>query len=148
MQIKYKKLSPFAIVPTAGTAGAAGLDLYATKDVSLVNGQPVKIPTGLAFEIPAGYCGKVYSRSSSFLKGLILTPLIVDSDYRGEIFVMASFHQSPMSKALGLPDHYEILKGDRIAQICFEAVTPVEFIEAETLSETERGTGGYGSTGR
>jgi dUTP pyrophosphatase len=147
MEIKIKKLSPYAVTPTAGTSGAAGLDLYATADVTLIHGMPQKVPTGLALEIPAGYCGKVYSRSSSFLRGLILTPLIVDSDYRGEVFVMVCFNR-PNYTPTHLPCMYELKRGDRIAQICFEPVTPVTFTETDTLSETARGTGGYGSTGR
>ena len=119
-------------MPTRGTSGAAGFDLYAIEDTALKNGMPAKVRTGLAFEVPAGYCMVVYSRSSSALKGLVLTPLIVDSDYRGEVF--------------GEP-HYQIHKGDRIAQVKVEKLDDTTFEWADELSETERGTGGFGSTG-
>ena len=88
MEIKVKKLHPDAKLPWRGTADAAGLDLFCTKSTVIPQGETVKIPTGLAMEIPKGYCGVVYSRSSSAVSGLIITPLIVDADYRGEIMVI------------------------------------------------------------
>ena len=139
LTVKFKKLNDAAKLPAAGTEGAAGLDLYCAEGQILQPGKPVKISTGLAFEIPAGYCGVVYSRSSSVLKSLQLTPLIVDSDYRGEVFVMV---------VNGGAEPYELQKGDRIAQLRIEKVIPVHFEEAEELSKTMRGSGGYGSTGR
>jgi dUTP pyrophosphatase len=141
LEVRFKRLNADAKEPHAGTDGAAGLDLYATEETTLKRFQPVKVGTGLALEIPRGFCGKVYSRSSSFLKGLLLTPLIVDSDYRGEIFTSVMFVSDK-------EETYTIKKGDRIAQICIEPVTAVRFSESETLSETARGSGGYGSTGR
>lgn len=141
MKIKIKRLHPDARIPTQGTALAAGFDLYATENILLVDGEPQKVPTGLAFEIPPGFCGVVYSRSSSALKGLVLTPLIVDADYRGEVFILARHIKFGERE-------YNIKKGDRIAQMKIERLEDVEFVEVDELSETERGTGGYGSTGR
>lgn len=139
MKIKIKKLHPDAKMPHRGTADAAGFDLYATKSVTLRNGVPEMVPTGLAFEIPKGYVGVVYSRSSSAKSGLIITPLLVDADYRGEVFVLVNrIDDAPR----------EILAGDRIAQIRIERLVDTEYEWAEELSETERGSGGYGSTGR
>lgn len=140
MKIKVKKLHTAARMPTRGTSGAAGFDLYAMEDTALENGMPAKVRTGLAFEVPAGYCMVVYSRSSSALKGLVLTPLIVDSDYRGEVFVLARHI------VFGEP-HYQIHKGDRIAQVKVEKLDDTTFEWADELSETARGTGGFGSTG-
>lgn len=138
--MKIKKLHPNAKMPTQGTKGAAGYDLYATQDVLLKHGIPAMIPTGLAFEVPEGYCMVVYSRSSSAKKGMVIVPLIVDSDYRGEVFVLANY--------LSPANEYQIKAGDRIAQVKLEKLTPIDFKWAEELSETERGAGGYGSTGR
>lgn len=141
MKIKIKKLHPGAKMPHRGTADAAGFDLYATQSVTLRNGVPEMVPTGLAFEIPKGYVGVVYSRSSSAKSGLIITPLLVDADYRGEVFVLVNnltHNDAPR----------EILAGDRVAQIRIERLVDTEYEWAEELSETERGSGGYGSTGR
>lgn len=139
MKIKIKKLHPDAKMPHRGTADAAGFDLYSTSSVELRNGVPTMVPTGLAFEIPKGYVGVVYSRSSSAKSGLIITPLLVDADYRGEVFVLANrIDDAPR----------EILAGDRIAQIRIERLVDTEYVWAEELSETARGAGGYGSTGR
>lgn len=141
VKIKIKKLHPDAKMPHRGTADAAGFDLYATKSVTLRNGVPEMVPTGLAFEIPKGYVGVVYSRSSSAKSGLIITPLLVDADYRGEVFVLVNnLKHNDVAR--------EILAGDRIAQIRIERLVDTEYEWAEELSETERGSGGYGSTGR
>lgn len=159
LNVKFKKLRPDARIPTKGTEDAAGLDLYAAEQIYLCPDVPVRIPTGLAFEIPKGYCGVVYSRSSSFIKSIICTPLIVDSDYRGEVFVSALYSgvihgicttaSNMVVHALkGKQPLYHVQKGDRIAQIRFEKVEDVQFEEVEELSETKRGEGGYGSTGR
>ena len=141
MKIKIKKLHPDAKLPVQGTVDAAGFDLFCTKTVIIENGETVKIPTGIAMEIPQGYCGVVYSRSSSALKNLVITPLIVDADYRGEIMIIVK-HVCEMN------DWREIKAGDRIAQIKIEKLEPTEFEWAEELNQTERGAGGYGSTGR
>ena len=141
MKIKVKKLHLDAKMPTQGTALAAGFDLYATETITVWSGVPTMIPTGLAFEIPKGFCGVIYSRSSSTKKGLVIVPLIVDSDYRGEVFVLANRLSSEIRS-------YIISKGDRIAQMRIEKLEPTEFEWANKLSETERSAGGVGSTGR
>lgn len=149
MKIKIKKLHPDAKMPHRGTDDAAGFDLYATQDVTIVTGEPMKIPTGLAFEIPKGYVGVVYSRSSSALNGLVITPLLVDSDYRGEVFVLANYHKQPLDVIGSLVfRRYTVRAGDRIAQIRIEKLIDTEYEWADELSETARGAGGYGSTGR
>lgn len=141
VKIKIKKLHPDAKMPHRGTADAAGFDLYATRDATLHHGVPEMVPTGLAFEIPKGYVGVVYSRSSTAKKGVVVTPLLVDADYRGEVFVLANNlerNELPL----------EVKAGDRIAQMRIEKLVDTEYEWAEELSETERGSGGYGSTGR
>ena len=104
----------------------------------LVRGYPQKVPTGLAFEIPPGYVGVVYSRSSTALKGLIITPLLVDADYRGPVYIT-------VKNTSGKP--YVVHNGDRLAQMRIEELVPTEFEWTDELSETARGASGYGSTG-
>lgn len=140
--VKIKKTHPEAKIPTKGTKGAACFDLYAVEDTVLKSGAPrKKLRTGVAMEIPEGHCGRIYSRSSSFLKGLDVGSLVADADYRGEIYVMCGFF-SDSEKS------YTVRKGDRIAQIKIERLIPTSFFEVDELSETARGEGGYGSTGR
>lgn len=139
--LKIKKLTDNARMPTKGTAGAACFDLYCTEDVFLASGETKKLPTGLAFEVPEGFCMTIYSRSSSFAKlGLTIVPLIVDSDYRGEVLVFARYEER-------YPGYRLIKKGQRIAQFKLERLEPTEIVEVDELSQTARGTGGYGSTG-
>lgn len=147
--IKTKKLKDDAQLPTKGTEGAACFDLYASETVILESrGGRRKIPTGIAMEIPDGYCGRIYSRSSSFLKGLDVGSLVCDSDYRGEIFVMCGYDAGNAEVERGRAETYVVHKGDRIAQIKIEQLINTTFVEADTLKETARGTGGYGSTGQ
>lgn len=147
--IKIKKLTPGARIPTKGTEDAACFDLYAAKTVILESrGGRVKVPTGVAMEIPSGYCGRIYSRSSSFLKGLDVGSLVVDADYRGEIFVMVGYDAGNAEVERGRAETYVIHAGDRVAQIKIERLEPTEFEVVEELSDTARGMGGYGSTGR
>lgn len=141
MKVKIKKLNPDAKMPTQGTDGAAGFDLYATKGTMLVRGYPQKVPTGLAFEIPPGYVGVVYSRSSTAMKGIVITPLLVDANYRGEVFVLANYLCTDSVS-------YKVKAGDRIAQMRIEKLVDTGYEWADELSETARGAGGYGSTGR
>lgn len=141
MILNIKKLNPNAKTPTFGTKGAACFDLYASEDVFIGSGDTKAVPTGLAFEVPEGFCLTIYSRSSSFSKlGLTIVPLIVDSDYRGEVLVFARYEER-------YPGYRLIKKGQRIAQFKIERLEPTEIVEVDELSQTERGTGGFGSTG-
>lgn len=134
------KLSKDAHMPTYGTSGAAGLDLYASADVTIQPNERVLIPTGVAMEIPEGHFCYVMGRSGNTIKkGLHVALGTIDSDYIGEIGVMA-FNQSD--------DVISFAKGDRVAQMVILPYPKVEFVEVDELSETERGTGGYGSTGK
>ena len=142
-QIPVKKLKENAILPTYGSAGAAGADLYACLDapVEIVPGKTAFIPTGLAMEIPEGYAGLAYARSGLACKQ-DLAPAnkvgVVDSDYRGEIGVCL------INKG---DEPFEVHRGDRIAQMMFLPVATASFLEVATLDETERGAGGFGHTG-
>lgn len=139
MKIKIKKLHPNAKMPSNGTKSAAGFDLYSTWRTTLYPNESTIVGTGIAFEIPEGYVGVVYSRSSTAKKGLIITPLLVDADYRGEVFILVNNQTD---------EPYRVAIGDRLAQMRIEKLVDTEYEWAEELSETERGSGGYGSTGR
>tara|TARA_B100001113_G_scaffold335074_1_gene314286 strand:+ start:1043 stop:1447 length:405 start_codon:yes stop_codon:yes gene_type:complete len=132
-----KKLHPDAVIPRYAKAGDAGLDLTAVEIVA--DGSLLTYKTGLAVEIPDGYVGLLFPRSSVYKTGQTLTNCVgvIDSGYRGEIMMKFSF--SPQ----GL--EYEV--GDRIGQLLIMPYPKVEFVEVNELSETSRGSGGYGSTG-
>ena len=144
MNIKVKKLKPGATVPTMGSKFAAGADLYSAEDADVViePGVTKFIGTGLAMEIPEGYVGLVYARSGLACKrGLAPANKVgvVDSDYRGEIKVALHNHGK---------EAQTVEKGERIAQMVIAPYLSVNYEEADELSETERGEGGFGSTGR
>lgn len=147
MKIKIKRITPSGRLPARGTDGAAGYDLYASCACHINPGETKKVPLGIAMEIPEGYCGVVYSRSSTALKGLTITPLIIDSDYRGEVCVVV---QNTGFNVDGVPTYYRVLPGDRIAQLRIERANPefMEIVEADELSATDRGDKGWGSTGK
>lgn len=142
--IPVKKLKQTAILPTYGSAQAAGADLYACLDdaVTVQPGQTVFIPTGLAMEIPEGYAGLVYARSGLACKQ-DLAPAnkvgVIDSDYRGEFMVALHNH--------GQSDR-TVSHGDRIAQLVITPVQTPGFCEVAELSDTKRSSGGFGSTGK
>lgn len=143
-KIPVKKLKPNAVLPTYGSAWAAGADLYACLDAPVVidPGKTVFIPTGLAMEIPVGYAGLIYARSSLGTKrGLAPANKVgvVDADYRGEFMVALHNHGS---------ESQTIAHGERIAQLLVTPVITPGFTEVEALSDTVRGTGGFGSTGK
>ena len=144
MNIKVKKLKPGATVPTMGSKFAAGADLYSAEDADVViePGETKFIGTGLAMEIPEGYVGLVYARSGLACKrGLAPANKVgvVDSGYRGEIKVALHNHGK---------EAQTVEKGERIAQMVIAPYLSVNYEEADALSETERGEGGFGSTGR
>lgn len=142
--VKIKKLNDNAVIPTYGTEYSAGADLYAliSDDLEIKPQETVIIPTGIAMEIPNGYVGLIYARSSlGTKKGL--TPAnkvgVIDSDYRGEIKVVL-FNQSNKIQT--------ITKNERIAQIIITPYIKVQFQEVDELSNTIRGEGGFGSTNK
>ncbi len=142
--ISVKKLSPNAILPTYGSAEAAGADLYACLDEPVViePGEAAWIPTGLALEVPKGCAGLIYARSSLGVKrGLAPANKVgvIDSDYRGEIRVVLFNHGKQTQT---------VEPGERIAQFLITPVLTPEYEEVTQLTDTSRGTGGFGSTGK
>ncbi len=144
MKVRFTKLDARATAPTYGTVAAAGADLYALPggDVSVAPGETVLVHTGLALEIPVGYMGLVFARSGLASKrGLAPANKVgvIDADYRGEIMV-ALYNQSVKTQV--------IASGERVAQLVLVPFLAAEYEESESLSETDRGAGGFGSTGR
>ena len=142
--IRVKKLNPNAILPTYGSGEAAGADLYACLPAPVVinPGETAWIPTGIALEVPKGCAGLVYARSSLGAKrGLAPANKVgvIDSDYRGEIRVVLFNH----GKEAQTVEH-----GERVAQFLITPVLTPKYIESDTLSDTGRGVGGFGSTGK
>lgn len=143
MKLKIKRMRENALIPKRATAESAGLDLSALLDEDMVihPGEIVKIPTGIAIGLEAGTVGLVYPRSGLASKhGITLANCVgvIDSDYRGEILVPVTNHSS-------VP--FTIHNGDRIAQLVVSPILLPEIEEAGELDETERGAGGFGSTG-
>lgn len=142
--IKVKKLRENAVLPTYGSAEAAGADLYACleSDVTIAPGKTVFIPTGLAMELPKGCAGLIYARSGLACKrGLAPANKVgvIDSDYRGEFIVALHNHgQEPQTVA----------NGERIAQLIITPVLMPAYEETGYLSDTDRGAGRFGSTGK
>ncbi|MBQ2785710.1 MAG: dUTP diphosphatase [Oscillospiraceae bacterium] len=143
-EIRVKKLSAKAILPTYGSAEAAGADLYACLDesVTIQPGETAWIPTGIALEVPKGCAGLIYARSSMGVKrGLAPANKVgvIDSDYRGEIRVVLLNHgKEPQTVAYG----------ERVAQMLITPVLTPAYTEVEALDDTQRGQAGFGSTGK
>ncbi|MBQ4101055.1 MAG: dUTP diphosphatase [Oscillospiraceae bacterium] len=145
MELKIKRLTDTAILPTRGTSGSAGYDLYADieDDVTINPRDIVKVKTGVAIALPSAEFGAfIFARSGLSIKHGI-SPAncvgVVDSDYRGEIMVgLTNFSNEP----------YTIKKGERIAQMIIMPVVCPPLLECDNLDDTERGAGGFGSTGK
>ena len=142
--IKVKKLRPGAQLPTYGTEFSAGADLYACLEepVTIAPCETKKIPTGLAMEIPVGFAGLIYARSGLGTKqGLAPANKVgvVDSDYRGEFMVFLHNHSA---------EKRTVSHGDRVAQLLVTPVFTPGFEETDELTDTARGAGGFGSTGK
>ena len=143
MTVRFQKLDPRAVAPRYGSAAAAGADLYAVGDapVTVAPGETVFIRTGLAVEIPEGYVGLVFARSGLACKrGLAPANKVgvIDADYRGEIMV-ALYNHAQMAQT--------VEPGERIAQLAILPYLTAQFTEADSLTDTDRGEGGFGSTG-
>ena len=144
MRIRIKKLDERAITPTYGTEYSAGADLYALADadITIPAGKTVLIHTGLSLEIPEGYAGLIFARSGIATKrGLAPANKVgvIDADYRGECMVSLHNHS----------DKDEVIaSGERVAQLVIVPFLKAEFVECDELSETVRGSGGFGSTGK
>ena len=138
-RLRFKRLHPEARLPTRGSSLAAGLDLYSVERVTLRPGARAAVRTGLAVAIPEGFYGRVAPRSGLAVKaGLDTLAGVVDADYRGELLCALVNHgDAPV----------EIEVGTRVAQLIVEPIALPEAVWAEDLEETERGAGGFGSTG-
>jgi dUTP pyrophosphatase len=140
--IKFKKIVPEAVIPEYQTKGAAGMDLVSMIDIYLRPGDRALIKTGIAVELPQGYEGQVRSRSGLSLKqGLVVlnSPGTIDEDYRGEIGVI--IHNVDF-------ECHQIKKGDKIAQLVINKVEKFPIEVVTELTNTDRGSGGFGSTGK
>lgn len=156
MKVKIKKLHPDAVIPKYAKAGDAGLDLTAISADIDAHGNAT-YGTGLSFEIPDGYAGFIFPRSSISKKDLSLSNSVgvIDSGYRGEVVIKmkraAKIKASSINSTF-VTSHLEEFSsayraGERVAQLIIMPVTKIELVEAEELSDSDRGNGGFGSTG-
>jgi dUTP pyrophosphatase len=137
--IPVKKLFDDAKIPTKGNLSDAGYDLYSTEKVSIPAGATVLVSTGISMEIPEGYVGFIWDRSSMGVNGIHRHAGVIDSGYRGHIKVC--LHNTTK-------DVYHVECGDRIAQIVIQQCPHFELCLVDSLDNTERGSGGFGSTGK
>ena len=137
--LHFKKLDPRAVLPTRGSALSAGLDLYSIKALNLAPGQRAIVRTGLAVAIPEGFYGRLAPRSGLATRnGLDVLAGVIDADYRGEIGCLV---YNAGSEPIELPEH------SKICQLIVEQIITPQAVWVDDLTETERGDGGFGSTG-
>ncbi len=142
LDILVTKLDNDAVIPTYAKPGDAGADLYSISELVLAPGERALVKTGIAIALPNGYVGLVHPRSGLGLKNgisVVNTPGTIDAGYRGEIGVVLINHD--------LKESFQVKKGDRIAQLVIQKVENAQFKMVDQLPESERATGGYGSTG-
>ncbi|WP_431919939.1 dUTP diphosphatase [Amycolatopsis tucumanensis] len=142
VQVLLTRLDPGVPIPSYARPGDAGADLVTTTDVVLAPGERVLVGTGVAIALPPGYAGFVHPRSGLAARtglSVVNTPGTIDSGYRGEIKVCLVNHDRR--------EPIRLARGDRIAQLVVQRVETAEFVEVAELAATERGAGGYGSTG-
>ena len=140
-QVNFKKLDTELPSPAQAHIGDAAVDLHCRDGITLYPGDRASVATGIAVAIPRGYAGFVLPRSGhakSYGVGVVNGPGLIDSGYRGEVTVLLINHGK---------DPVTFHRGDRIAQLAIMPVPPVEFVEVEDLDVTDRGDGGFGSTG-
>jgi dUTP pyrophosphatase len=141
LQINVKKLSENATIPTQGTSFAAGYDLYAAEDAVVICGTRKLIKTNISMEINPGYYGRIAPRSGlAYKNGIDILAGVIDSDYRGDIGVILYNTDKNID--------FTVKKGDRIAQIIFEACYTATLNNVDNLDNTLRQAGGFGSTGK
>ena len=139
MKLKVKKLRPEAKLPTRAHHDDAGLDIYCYKETVIAAHTTVKVSTGIAYEVPDGYCVFAWDKGSLGSRGIKTLGGVLDSGYRGELFIpLHNLNDNP----------YTCEAGDKIAQMVIQKVELWEVEESEELSETKRGTGSFGSTGK
>lgn len=158
MEIKIKRLRDSAIIPTQKYSGDAGFDLYSTERIVIKPFERKIVPTGIAIQVPSGYYARIAPRSGLAVKnGIQVMAGVIDKSYTGEIGVVllncsilgSELNPRIETVLLGGINDFVINPGDRIAQIIFEKIADdVSFIEVKDLDKTDRGDGGYGSTGK
>lgn len=142
LDVLIRRVDPLAVLPAYALAGDAGADIVTTVDVRLSPGERAVVPTGIAIALPDGYAAFVHPRSGLAARAgmaLVNAPGTIDSGYRGEIKVIVINHD-PVQEL-------RLQRGDRIAQLVFQRVERARFVEVDELPDTERGSGGHGSTG-
>ncbi|MBK1788738.1 dUTP diphosphatase [Prauserella cavernicola] len=142
VQVLLSRLDPEVPLPSYARPGDAGADLVTTSDVVLQPGERATVGTGIAIALPSGYAGFVHPRSGLAARvglSIVNTPGTIDAGYRGEIKVCLVNHDPK--------EPVELSRGDRVAQLVVQRVEHAEFVEVSELEATERGAGGYGSTG-
>jgi len=144
LTVQFARLDEEARLPTQGSSQAAGWDLYALEETKVMPKKSSMIRTGLAVAIPEGWEGQLRCRSSLGKKGMIMPNGVgtIDSDYRGELMILAAW--------IGEGKEFIVAKGERVAQLLFAPVPKVNIVETsvENLGKTDRGKGGFGSTGQ
>ena len=138
MELRVKRIHPEARLPVYGHPGDAGLDLFAVVDRELAPGEVFAVPTGIQIAVPAGHVGLVWDKSGISLKGVHRLAGVIDAGYRGEVqVVLINLGAAP----------FAIKKGTKIAQLLVQPVAAVAVVESDSLDDTSRGQGGFGSTG-
>ena len=141
MKLGFKKINPDAILPVYAHPGDAGMDLYSVEELIIPPGRRALVHTGLVMNLPAGFEAQVRPRSGLALKNgitVLNTPGTIDEGYRGEIgVILANFGDAP----------FAVSRGSKIAQMVVSPVTRVTPVEVDEVDDTERGIGGFGSTG-
>ena len=141
MTLRFKRIHPDAILPSYAHPSDAGMDVRSVADLTIAPGKRALVPTGLVMLLPPMYEAQVRPRSGLALKSgvtVLNSPGTIDSGYRGEVgVILANFGESD----------FQVKKGDKIAQIVIAPVTQPEIVETDFIDETDRGTGGFGSTG-
>jgi dUTP pyrophosphatase len=138
MVLRVKRIHPEAKLPVYGHPGDAGVDLFSVVDRELAPGEVFAVPTGIQVAVPAGYVGLVWDKSGISLKGMHRLAGVVDSGYRGEV------DHDDLDLAAA---PFSVRKGMKIAQMLVQPVAAVEVVESDSLDDTSRGQGGFGSTG-
>ena len=144
VEVRIARIHPDAMLPVQGSELAAGFDLHSVERIEVKKGTTEMLPTGLVLAIPPGWEGQVRCRSGLGKRGLILPNGVgtIDADYRGELMVLSHW--------IGNDDSFVVEKGERIGQLLIKRVPDIRFVEVEreSLDDTDRGEGGFGSTGR
>ncbi len=137
--LKIRRIKSNACIPTKGSCGSVGLDLYSTEEVTIAPGEYKLVPTGLVFTLPPGTYGRIAPRSGLSTKGIDVKAGVIDPDYKGEVKVLLlNFGVEPFTCS----------SGQRVAQLILEKVTFPKVEETWHVQETQRGEGGFGSTGK